>query len=58
MHKDEWLEQYGIKDKLPAVFIKEDNKIKNWIPAETLDQQDLGSLKNLIREKLAEVEKS
>ncbi|ADR21279.1 hypothetical protein MATR_10920 [Marivirga tractuosa] len=57
LHKDEWLEQYGIKDKLPAVFIKEDNKIKNWIPAETLDQQELGSLKNLIKEKLEMIKK-
>jgi hypothetical protein len=55
LHKDEWLEQYGIKDKLPAIFIKDGTDIKNWISAETLDQQDLGSLKSLILEKLARV---
>ncbi|WP_375578619.1 hypothetical protein ABWH96_16560 [Marivirga tractuosa] len=52
LHKDEWLEQYGIQEKLPAIFLKEGENTKNWITAETLDQQDLDSLKNLIREKL------
>ena len=52
LHKDEWLAQYGIEDKLPAIFYKDGEKIINWISAETLDQQDLESLKNLIRDKL------
>ena len=55
LHKDEWLEQYGIREKLPAIFLKDREKIKTWIPAETLDQQDLDSLKKLISDKLERV---
>jgi len=56
LHKDEWLAQYGLKEKLPAIFLKNGDNIENWIAAETLDQLDLGSLKNLIQEKLEMVD--
>lgn len=52
LHKDEWEEQYGRKDELPAIFLEQNEKIINWIDVATMNKLDLPQLKSLISEKL------
>ncbi|MEX1015001.1 MAG: hypothetical protein WDZ80_07650 [Candidatus Paceibacterota bacterium] len=51
LHKDEFIKKYpNLKNqKLPAVFLEENNDIKTFIPAEEIDKiESIKELKNLI----------
>ena len=51
LHKDEW-KSYGIKEKLPAVFLKEGSQIELFISAEEMNQFTLDDLKSCLVHKL------
>ncbi len=58
LHKDEWEQQYNIDEKLPAVFIKQEDKISVWIDADTMNKLSLSQLKSLIIKQLKELDTS
>ena len=54
LHRDEFLEQYDLKDaKFPSAYLKEGNELNVLIPEEELSKvPSLEDLKNLAKEKL------
>lgn len=53
LHRDEFNEKYNDKNsELPAIFIKENNKLSIWIDRTTINKiQDLEDLKSIIIER-------
>ena len=52
LHRDEWVTQYNRKDPLPAVFLKEGDRISVWISADDMQTFELNDLKAYIKAQL------
>jgi len=52
LHKDEWLTEFNLSSQLPAVFLKENEKISTFITAEKMNSFSLEELKTELKKKL------
>ncbi|MEW6330886.1 MAG: hypothetical protein AB1560_05430 [Pseudomonadota bacterium] len=54
LHRDELAQRHGLRDaKLPAIFLKADDGLKEWITSEEINRcRSLDELKRLVEQKL------
>ena len=57
VHRDEFVSAYGMKDyRLPAIFLKQDRELSEWIDADTINTCDtIDALKQVILQNLDEL---
>jgi hypothetical protein len=57
IHRDEFVSGYGMKDvSLPAIFLKQDGKLVEWIDAEKINAcETIDALKQVIVQNLEEL---
>lgn len=48
LHRDEWIQETGRNDILPAAFLQKENEITVWIPADKMNQFELEGLMKFI----------
>ncbi|MGD1844962.1 MAG: GTPase [Salibacteraceae bacterium] len=52
LHKDEWEQEFGRKDALPAAFLVEKREVEVFLAKAQMDQMDLAQLQEYVRQQL------